>query len=480
MSADPVSPMSVDSDDSSAPSQDVLIVRDDSRCLPLSQKLSTGDLVLLLTPAVPPLQRGSDGQTSDPFEPLGQALARLHPGIRHVPYTPRGGMTSTHVAFIRQAKVIVFVVSGPAGAGQYSQLQLSELVRNDKEDRPHVVVACCDPKELGPLERGVPTIIQIPGYLSAHLESAAETLFHDTFSRTISAPPAERKPLPSSRRKVDAWDVNRDQDAMYRLWAEEMGDQFSLGEAFFKHILIREGYHRHFVVRDDNEAVIAFCATYTHYQAKSEDALVGSLGLIIVQNRYQKQGIGKMLHDHAVKAFMDLQGVQKIKLGTTFPRLLYGIPVGSPAEVWFRERGWQMDETRAGTGQKVADWKLTFRDWKRLPSKSRLKFGVCKQDGFKDVTDFVDTVSLKHNDDNWYDLYTKLSLNLRDICVVVEEDRIIATAVLYNELSGTVQDELPWAREASRRSNADTFGGLACICIDGEAIRFPHYQSSQG
>ena len=41
---------------------------------------------MLLTPVVPlPSQESTD--LSDPFEPLGRALARRHARVRHVPYT---------------------------------------------------------------------------------------------------------------------------------------------------------------------------------------------------------------------------------------------------------------------------------------------------------------------------------------------------------------------------------------------------------
>lgn len=52
----------------------------------LSDMLNDGDIVLLLTPAIvpeaSPLNRASNCPPSDPFEPLGKALARYHPWVR--------------------------------------------------------------------------------------------------------------------------------------------------------------------------------------------------------------------------------------------------------------------------------------------------------------------------------------------------------------------------------------------------------------
>src|SRR4051812_22451231 len=68
-------------------------------CLPLSNLLKEDDILLLLTPGVAPslpsARSGLPGLPMDPFEPLGRALARHHPKIRHVPYLPRNGITGT-------------------------------------------------------------------------------------------------------------------------------------------------------------------------------------------------------------------------------------------------------------------------------------------------------------------------------------------------------------------------------------------------
>ncbi|KAI1044320.1 hypothetical protein LB505_007132 [Fusarium chuoi] len=85
--------------------------------IPLQKNLGDEDLVLLLTPAVVPLDQ-SLANTSDPFEPLGKALARTHPWIRHVPYTKERGITGIHPA-------VKFRKRGPAS--MVSQLSFSVL-----------------------------------------------------------------------------------------------------------------------------------------------------------------------------------------------------------------------------------------------------------------------------------------------------------------------------------------------------------------
>ncbi|MCJ1400653.1 hypothetical protein MMC11_003861 [Xylographa trunciseda] len=71
--------------------------------------LPSGSTILLLTPTVPPIN-GLD-QQFDPFEPLGRALSRFQPRIRHVPYTLSSGLSPTHLAFLSRVAAVVLVLA---------------------------------------------------------------------------------------------------------------------------------------------------------------------------------------------------------------------------------------------------------------------------------------------------------------------------------------------------------------------------------
>lgn len=63
----------------------------------------------------PPGKHGSSRADADapmdPFEPLGRALSRHHSRVRHVPYVPSVGMTTTHQTFLEHAAAVVLVVA---------------------------------------------------------------------------------------------------------------------------------------------------------------------------------------------------------------------------------------------------------------------------------------------------------------------------------------------------------------------------------
>ncbi|ROV87503.1 hypothetical protein VMCG_10500 [Cytospora schulzeri] len=441
-----------------------MLIHDHPSHIPLSNILGRGDLILLLTPVVVPIEQES-GQ--DPFEPLGRGLARYHPWVRHVPYTSRGGITTTHAGFIKRAKAVVFVISGPHIPGQPSQVDLSSIAQAIGEYRPHIVVACCNVQELEPTAASFPTILQLPGYHTHELEAAAGLLFYGQPTQPVQLPSIsslQNKDEPH-RWVVKGWNEIGDLPAVYDLWQSCMPRQFNLSRPSLQRLLQRDGYAKHFVARtSETGEVVGFCATYITYQDSKGEVLVGSIAAIIVKESHRDRGIGRILHDEGLKGFQKTRGVTRLQLGSTFPRLLYGLPIDHPSEGWFQRRGWKMDGTVPGTGQEVADWVLAFDEWPTggFPSIG-LTFRPCGFADFDQMLEIVEQESERKGNMAWYDQYAKLadSLSMGDIIIALRGDTIVATAITYimNSENPSAED-LPWARTISE----DT-GGVTCICI---------------
>lgn len=445
---------------------EVMVVRNNSSHIPFSSFLRSGDLVILLTPLVAPVD-GDCG--SDPFEPLGRGLAKHHPWVRHVPYTAQGGITGTHVGFIKRAKVIVFVITGPTSIGQPSQVDLSCVVQLIGEHRPHVVVACCSVHELEPPAASFSTVLQLPGYSSHDLEMGADILFFGQPSRP--PPPPEihvlHKPLDEHRWGVTDWNQARDVPAVHELWCQCMPLQFRLSLPGLLRVLQRDGYAKHFVVREPGtNLLLGFCATYITYFDNKEETLVGSVAALFVIAPHRGRGIGRALHDEAMRGFKKTRGVNRLQLGSTFPRLLYGLPIGHPSETWFKQRGWRMDSTVPGTGQEVNDWLLAFSEWPKggLPSIG-VSFRSCEFSDFDRVLEVVERESERNGNMGWYDQYAKLadSMSMTDIMLGLRGETIVATAITYITCSENPSaEDIPWAGSISEGT-----GGTTCICIAG-------------
>ncbi|KAK3377997.1 hypothetical protein B0H63DRAFT_397624 [Podospora didyma] len=453
--------------------QGTAVIQDSQSCLPLSKILKDGDVVLLLTPGIAPdaAITGSSPQDSstDPFEPLGQALARHHPWVRHVPYLPRNGISGTHVVHIRLATTVVFVISGPPRHGQRSQVALAEITRAVCEHRPQIIVACCNMNDLGPLESSFPTIIQIPNHSPAALEAAASVLFGIPQSPAATAPTVQNLILAPKPWTVQVWDGHRDLGAVYDLWLECFPDHFKLNRFLFQSLLRRDGYAMHYIVREpETSTILGFCATYTTYIDSGGERLIGSMAAIFVRPSYRQRGVGLSLHNHALRQLTKTRGVCRLQLGSTFPRLFYGLPFQVSSD-WFRRRSWPMipQPTLAGTGQEVCDWLLRFEDWPATGlMPSGLTFRPCEFSEFDMVLEMVESVSKRKDNVGWYDLYAKLAntMNIRDIVVGIEEGAIVAIALTYVKNTGSpAAEDLPWAGMIG-----DDVGGVTCVCIADE------------
>ncbi len=449
--------------------------QDSQSYIPLSNHLKDSDLILLLTPGIlpelSPLNRDPEKPTSDPFEPLGKALARHHPRVSHVPYLPRNGITDTHVTHIRLAAAVVFVISGPPRHGQPSQVALAEVARSVCEHRPQVVMTCCDLRELGALEKLFPTVIQVPSLAPLDLEDAADVLFGKSPKSSPREPHLRNLVVSPTSWPVEVWDGRHDVSDIRDLWCQCIPETFSLGRHQFQELLRRDGYAMHYVVREPGTGlVLGFCATYTNYCDSGGDRLLGSLALLLVRPSHRHRGIGLSLHNHALRQLTRTRGVCRLQLGSTFPRLLYGLPADSPSAHWFRRRGWPVDpqSSAPGSGQEVCDWLLKFKDWPATgPMPSRLSFRPCELTEFDAVLAFVEKESRRKDGMmGWYDQYAKLAntMNVRDIVLGFEDGVIIAAALTYtNNTGSTVAEDLPWAS-----SIGNDVGGVTCVCVSGE------------
>lgn len=452
-----------------------LLVQDVQDCVPLSKVIKEGDDVVLLTPVVAPIVQGhsAEGNTRDPFEVFGRALLGQspRPRVHHVPYTTRGGINETHFEIIEssQAKLVIFVISGPPSSGQTSQVSMAEHLRTGAGNWPLLILACFSVDELEGLGTKFPTIVQASGYWPSALYDAAKLLFRGsphsssaTMKNLVLAPKTWQVGVITHLLELRPYE-----EAIHDLWNRTFGRDMSLSRFQMQSLLIRDGYAKHYTVCEPETGdLVGFCATYTTYANQGEERLVGSLALIIVKPEHRGRGVGRSLHDVAIKQLSRTRGVYRLQLGSTFPRLVYGLPVDSASEGWFRRRDWNFDQSSPGKGQEVCDWLLDFKNYpdQESPSlSSRLKFGPCQQADFTAVLDLVASESTRNNKMGWYDQYTQLNqpFLIKDVIVGAVGQIIVASAITYLPNSeNPVAGDLPWAGTIS----GDT-GGVTCICI---------------
>ena len=439
------------------------ILWDKQDCLPLQKLLSDNDIIAFLTPVVVPYHH--EPSTIDPFEPLGRAIAARHARVHHVPYTLADGITPIHVAHIKRARVVIFVISGPPGAGERNQAECADIAQIVAEHRPQVVIACFSAQAHGLRESVFPTLLQIPGYSRSTLEEAAALLFGERIDKPQIRPSLDPVAAPVSW-TVEEWKAF-EIDSVHDLWHQNLPRKFQLSKFALRALLQRDGYSKNYIVREPGKRrIVGFCATCTTFADGAGEKLIASLSMLLVDVSFRGRGIGRTLHDHALGQVQRLRGVQRLQLGSTFPRLFYGPPTDLSSMDWFRRRKWSLDGTQPGQGRIVCDWILNFEDWPRQDlSPAGLEFRACGPSEFDRVLDIVSRDSARKDEMGWYDQYLCLkdTMNMSDVILGLEGDTIVATALTYVRNTGNyVSENLPWAQNIG-----EDVGGITCICITG-------------
>ncbi|CZR60001.1 related to beta-N-acetylglucosaminidase [Phialocephala subalpina] len=438
------------------------VLRDSSEWLSHVRLLRETDVIILLTPVVIPISRDPN-DNSDPFEPLGRSLSRRHARIRHVPYTHRNGITSTHLGFIKRGHAVILCL-----ASEPLQPEFADVTFAVSDDKP-VIVVCCSPSDTQQA-LPFPAVIHTAGYSPSALEATAALLFTEQSQPNVDYLPdsSGTHDLQPKVWTVEDFNEARDIPSVLNIWLECLGARFAMDHQGLANVLRKPGYSKHYVVRNPSAGdSVGFCATYLSYVDREGERLVASLAMLIVHPTSRLQGIGLSLHSHAITQLKRTRGIIRLQLGSTFPRILYGPPSELPlSDEWFRRRGWQMNKEIPGQGQAVHDLILDFGDWQyrsALGSAIATKYRSCTQDDMAKVLDLVEKISAIDEKLGWFDQYWSLSNgpNVKDIVLAIEDHDIIGTALTYTPACGSqVSNNLPWPRRIG-----NDVGGVTCISI---------------
>jgi ribosomal protein S18 acetylase RimI-like enzyme len=439
---------------------------DRQNCVPLEACMSKDAILVLLTPLVVPPESQRDA-ACDPFEPLGRQLAEKHLSVRHVPYTKQAGITGIHVAFIRKADVVVFVITGLPTNNEVSQLDLADLVGEACGSRPLIVVVCCEINDAEIERYHFPTVIRARGFSAPDLMAVSLILLGGNASPARSLLQGPNLQSTDISRTVQPWIRERDLVETHELWTSNVPPQFRLSQQAFGALLDRDGYSKHHVVRDPGGQLAAFCATYITFADSKGEQLIGSIAAMVVRTELRGRGIGRILYDEALSNLSKIRGVHCLQLGSTFPRLLYGIPVDHPDARWAEGRGWTMGQNSPGNGRIIADWLLHFNETPTLNLASAgLSFRRCEVTDARQVAEMVASESERKFGFGWYDQYARILDNshIGDVLLGFEGSTLVATAITYTYTDGNpTAEDLPWAGLIGT-----DVGGITCICIKGQ------------
>jgi GNAT superfamily N-acetyltransferase len=432
------------------------LIRDTEDKLSEFLSLQDTDIILLITPFTLPIDQETSS-TSDPFEPLGRALATRHPRVRHVPYLQQNGITSTHVGLLHLSNIVVFVVTGAPKIGDHQEIDFAHVSRTVLGDKPMVLVVTCDLNAMGGYDRTFSTVVQSRGSSSQELEAVAAVIFGELVS-----------PKAPSRQQwsIEAYNEPRDLADVHELWHKTLPEKFKINRNTLMSLLDRPGYARHHVVRSPENRLLGFCATYLTYADQAGERLIASIAVVLVQQISRERGIGLSLLNYAIKQFEKTRGIARIRIGSTFPRLLHGIPHESLyAQQWFGRRGWSFDKLEDGHGQSVYDLIVDLKNWQIpvLSSRHPIVYRAATEADMPQVLNMVNEESTREDHMGWFDQYARVlhDVHRKDIIVGVDKDTIVATALTYTPSCGSpIAADLPWPSQIG-----EDVGGVTCISI---------------
>jgi GNAT superfamily N-acetyltransferase len=326
-------------------------------------------------------------------------------------------------------------------------------------------VVCCSP--INPDQYiPFPTVVQSDGYSPEALQATAELIFgqNTQLVQGGSILPPLRTPQVW---KVDLYSEARDAAEVHNLWHECVSPQFALDQQTFARLLDREGWAKHYIVRDPHQGqILGFSATYFNYVDREGEKLVASMACILTHPAHRRIGIGLSLHTHAIAQLRKIRGIVRLQLGSAFPRLLYGPLFEMSADehmTWIRRRGWQVSNSA------VRDLILDCRDWpasSSLPTTNNITFRPCLPQEMVQVLELVDKTAVRLGRTGWFDQYGQLmdTANVKDVLVGVESNTIVAAGLTFTPGGNQISQNIPWPAQIG-----NDVGGITCISVHGKS-----------
>lgn len=315
----------------------VTVVRDNPHVLPLS---NTSNIVFLFPGDGTPAGGAVDGEgmgkqgSYDPTQYLN-ILRRRNPSITQIEYL-EAGLSLDQWDVVKSADAVIFV-SMNAKESPY-QLSLGKALPGKVQKL--VAIAACQPYDL--LD-----VIDVTTYIATYEPTT------EAFSVAASIIFGEKKPKgtlpigtsPSTKppATVVPFDANKDLNRMISVWMTALPTYIVPSDSLRSLINCHNAHH--FVALVGSE-LAGFCLAYTNFHAEPNTV---HIAVVAVRPEYQGQGVGTKLLTESRSHFRRQFGINRVSLGSSFPRFWPGIPRDLPQDVqnFFIHRGFRLSPPEA-------------------------------------------------------------------------------------------------------------------------------------
>lgn len=320
-------------------SRSVTLVRSKPGVLPLSK---SANIVFLFPGANTPAGGAVDGEglgrkgAYHQYTTMyGDLLRRHNQSVTEVQYGEEG-LSNEQWSLVESADVVILTTINARESPYQKDLGL-EL---PKRARVLVAVAGCAPYDFLE-EESIETYLATYEPTFESFEAAVDVLFG------VSAPkgslPVGRGKNAQSSITVAPFDTANDLEQLATVWDAAL-PTYPLSMERLRTLVVRDtGYH--YVARIGS-AVVGFCLAYT---SENQGKTSGYIAVLAVDPRHQGQGIGTSLLAETRANFRNKLGLNKLVLGSNFPRFWPGIPEDLPSQIqdFFIHRGFRLNPPTA-------------------------------------------------------------------------------------------------------------------------------------
>lgn len=198
-----------------------------------------------------------------------------------------------------------------------------------------VAIAACNPYDFLD-DTAVETYITTYEPTIEAFTAATDVLFGETQARgTLPVGPKEAASIPFT---ISPLDIGTDLDSLTTVWNAAL-PSYPLSSEMLHVMLDRKSGH-YLVARSGSE-LVGFCLAY---ETTTEGVVSVQLAVLAVKPEYQGKGIGSALVDEIRTHFRNKFGLNRLSLGSAFPRFWPGIPTDLGLEVqdFFVHRGFRL------------------------------------------------------------------------------------------------------------------------------------------
>jgi GNAT superfamily N-acetyltransferase len=240
---------------------------------------------------------------------------------------------------------------------------------------------------------------------------------------------------------IKPYQPDTDEVQVYDLWLSTLGNDWPVPRDVFHAITVGNAAYRegdHFVALFENNIV-----GFVGYQVPNLTASRGGLIVILVASAYQRQGVGRALHDRALEALKQ-RGVSSVQVGAGALHSFWpGVPVNLPAAwAFFQACGWTEQERTFDLVGDLDSYSTPPWVYERI-RQANITVEVAKREDVPAILEFE-----ARNFPGWLPYYQQVTAcdsEYGDVVVAKDvQGNIVGTSFVHDPHAEWYPHDMPW------------------------------------